>query len=289
MKRILVPTDFSENALVAITYAAEMAVRTGASVHLLHASGIGHDKFIKPVSIYEKYNNLVLDESNEKLQELISVLKNNYPGVDFFSEVEPEQHITEAIKKYVKEHNIELVIMGTKGATGLKSVLMGSVAATTVTQTAVPVLTLPQHFIPDVPKQFLLATNHFEQNSGVTATLLELVHVFSSALHLVMFIDPSKSDIADEVRLREKFLEYESFLKKKHPSLYLQSHVLEGNSLEDALELYSLKNNIDIICLVSYPKSFFEKLFLKSTTRNMTFHSRLPVLAIPGLPKTIPA
>jgi nucleotide-binding universal stress UspA family protein len=282
MKRILVPTDFSDNALKAATYAVEVAARTGASVHLLHASGIGHDKFTRPVSIYEKYNNLVLDESNEKLQKLRAVLEDNYPGISFFTEVEPEQHTVDAIKAYVEEHHIDLVIMGTKGSSGIKSVLMGSTAASTISDSKVPVLTLPSHFIPSPPGEILLAINHFDEDPFMVDSFMDILNAFSSVLHVVLFINPSKTDIGDQVILREKHDDYVRFIIKKYPSLEVQARVLEGDSLEDALELYSLQNDIDIISLISHRPGFFDRIFLKSTTRNMTFHSRIPVLAIPG-------
>ena len=111
---------------------------------------------------------------------------------------------------------------------------------------------------------------------------MDILNAFSSILHIVIFINPVKSDIAEQVYLREKHEDYILFIQKKYPGLGIISKVLEGDSLEDALELYSLQNDIDIISLISHRPGFFDRIFLKSTTRNMTFHSKIPVLAIPG-------
>jgi nucleotide-binding universal stress UspA family protein len=283
MRKILVPTDFSENALKAASYAAEIATKNGACIFLLHAAEMGHDKFYQPVSMYEKYNNLVLDEDKERLEALRSLLQSNFPACIVETHIEAESGIAESIHRFSNSNDIDLIIMGTHGATGLKSVLMGSVAASVISGSKIPVLAIPDEYIPRPPQAILLATNQFEEDREMMERLMDLVRIFPALLHVVVFLDKGQDDAADYVQQTAKLHRYIEYLEENFPDVNLKPSVIEGEDLDDALELYRLRNDIDVIALISYPKSFFEKLFQKSTSRRMAFHSKVPVLAIPAL------
>jgi nucleotide-binding universal stress UspA family protein len=283
MRKILVPTDFSENALKAASYAAEIASKNGACIYLLHAAEMGHEKFYQPVSMYEKYNNLVLDEDKDRLENLRSLLQSNFPACIVETHIEAESGIAESIHRFCRSQEIDIIIMGTHGASGLKSVLLGSVAASVISGSKIPVLAIPAEYTPQPPQAILLATNQFEEDSEMLGRLMDLVKIFPALLHVVVFVDKEHDDAADYITQTTRLHRYVEFLEESFPDVNLKPSVLEGEDIEDALELYRLRNDIDMIALISYPKSFFEKIFQKSTSRKLAFHSKIPVLAIPAI------
>ncbi|MBA2746666.1 MAG: universal stress protein [Flavisolibacter sp.] len=283
MKNILVPTDFSDNALKATMYGCEIALKRGAKVHLLHAAEMGHEAFYQPVSMYEKYNNLVLDENKERINTLRSLLQKNYPGCSFITTIDAQAGVAAAVIKYSTEKDIDLVVMGTQGASGIKAVVMGSVATSVMSASKVPVLAIPTDHVPDAPQNILLATNSFEKDLTLTNPLMNLVKLLGCTLHVVVFIDKANADAADYVGNMAKMEQYKTFLHQHYPRLSIVSHVIEGESLEDSIELYSLRNNIGMIALISHKKSFLERLFQQSVTRKMAFHSKIPILSIPAV------
>ncbi len=283
MKNVLVPTDFSDNALKATIYAAEMAKLSGAKIHFLHAARMGNEKISNPASIFERYNNLVLEESNGKLVALKELVEHNYGELEIEMHVDPDSDIAEAINNYSNNNHVDLVVMGTQGASGIKSVIIGSVAASVMAQSRIPVLSIPADFMPRQPSSFLFATNHFEEDLTLLNPLAQLINLFSAQLQVAVFLDKERSDAADHTSNMKKMESYTRFLKKLLPATLIDTKVIEGDDVEHALELYSLRNDIDIIALISYPKSFMEKLFQKSVTRKMAFHSKIPVFSIPKL------
>jgi nucleotide-binding universal stress UspA family protein len=72
-------------------------------------------------------------------------------------------------------------------------------------------------------------------------------------------------------------------LKETFPDVIFKGELLRGEDFEMAIDQYSNKNEVDIIAMVTYPKSFFEKVLQKSVTKKMAFNSTIPILAIPGI------
>ena len=72
-------------------------------------------------------------------------------------------------------------------------------------------------------------------------------------------------------------------MKEIFPDVIFKGELLEGKNFEIAIDSYSNKNEVDMIAMTTYPKSFFERVLLKSVTKNMAFHSTIPILAIPGI------
>ena len=114
INQILVPTDFSENAQRAVSYAVELAKQCSAKLHLLR----------------------ILNESQDALDEQAKVIAA--AGVEHFTAIR-EGTVHEVIRDYAKEHDVDLVIVGTHGRTGVSKLMYGSVTEPcSVSTSAVP-------------------------------------------------------------------------------------------------------------------------------------------------------
>ncbi len=144
MKRILVPTDFSKTAGNALTFALEIARRTGASVHVAH--------FTRPYEGIENniYNALLIDEYlDQKRRGLANWLKK-YTRNGAFEEVVVTTGVdlgmaASSIVEAAQKGHFDLICMGTTGASGLLGMLLGSVAGGVIGSSRVPVLVVPKN------------------------------------------------------------------------------------------------------------------------------------------------
>jgi nucleotide-binding universal stress UspA family protein len=146
LRRILVPTDFSKSSRNALTYGAAFAARFGAEVYLLHVvqdlalfipEAVMVPPVVPPVEQFVSAARLALERALGEL---------SLPDVRVTPEV-VEGAPFEEIVRYARERDIDLIVMGTHGHTGLAHILMGSVAEKVVRRAPCPVLTVrhPEH------------------------------------------------------------------------------------------------------------------------------------------------
>jgi universal stress protein A len=141
LKRILLPTDFSEHSATATKYACEMATKFDAELHLLHAleiQGSGPPAFVMGLALpsyihesrvaAEKSMTRVLDAEWAADRTVVHAIVEGSPKVE--------------IIQYARKHDIDLIVLATHGRTGLSHIIMGSVAETIVRTAECPVLTV---------------------------------------------------------------------------------------------------------------------------------------------------
>ena len=281
MQKILVPTDFSSPAMKAATYAAEIAQKTEATIFLLHV--------IEPIAeglrqhdvLHERLHD---ENANAGLSELDTMQKSIaeiYPHVKIETEL-AKGTIINSILAFADEQQMDLIVMGTTGATGLKEFFMGSVAAGTISRTKIPVLTVPAGYEMEPPDGILFATNKFEENIEILNPIVTLAKFFSATVHVAVFVDTDDAEAADYVYNTRHLNQYMNFLKKTFPDTNFKGELLEGSDFEITVDKYDINHELDIIAMITYPKSFWEKMMRKSMTKKMAFHSTIPLLAIPA-------
>jgi nucleotide-binding universal stress UspA family protein len=142
MQTILVPTDFSSHSDKALDLAKKLATLTGGKIHLLHCYQINVGG-VSPygITMPEEFNRQVRDAAAMQVDELEKNVAADGIAV--------EAHITprfpsEAISDLAAELGADLIVMGTRGSTGLKHILLGSVAERTLRIAPCPVLTVKQ-------------------------------------------------------------------------------------------------------------------------------------------------
>ncbi len=282
MQKILVPTDFSKNALKAITYASEIALKSGGTIYLMHV--------IEPsinMATMQSDSNRPKDikEKSFMLKIARDTVVAIYPGLKVITHLGGGS-TDEAIVFFAKKENMDLIVMGTTGASGLKKFFLGSVAAATIANVNIPVLTVPAAYTPEEPVNFLFATNQFEKDKKILDQVFNLSGIFSATVHIVVFKEKDGEQHADLIYNAEQLNDYLHFLRDNYPAVSLKAELLEGDDFETTLDEYKHQHAIDLIAMVTYPKSFWERILNKSATKQMAFHSTTPLLAIPANLKT---
>lgn len=283
MKKILVPTDFSVNAMKAITYAIAIAKRSGATIYLLHIIEPVIDHIHQPSIMHDRLQHEIIAGRTHDLTLLKKTLMEAHHGVAITTALESGV-VTTAILDYAKKLAPDLIVMGTQGASHLKEVFWGSVTGGLIAKTTIPVLAVPMHYAMQQPDSIVFATNHFEKNTRQISRFIELARLFKAVVHVVVFIDTDTGSVFEYVDYQKKLADYLTFIKKAYPDITFTGQLLEGRKFEMTLEEYDRKNGIDMIVMITYHKSFWEKLMKRSITKKMAFHSKIPVLAMPEMP-----
>lgn len=280
MKKILVPVDFSANALKAGLYAAEIAVKSNAAVCFAHVAEPGTVQIHQPFILHEKYYQLAAEDRKAAIQQFTQNFTAMYPSLNITTAL-LDGPTADAIVEYSREYDFDLIVMGTKGAGPLKEILIGSITALVIAKSSIPVLAVPQEYELEEPDALLLATNHFEKDTNLLNPVIEIARLFSAAVHVVLFEEAVEEPKAAQDQNEQLLQQYLHFLQTTYPGISFKSELLKGSSFEGAIERYYVNNEPDIIAMVTYPHNFLQKMMRKSMTRKMAMHSRIPILALP--------
>ncbi len=191
MKKILVPCDFSEQAVNAFRFAIDIAGQSKGEVHLVHVIELPvmHDSVLMPVMSFEE---ALLKELREKAEKEFKKLTNKYGGNSkIISTVifgTPSRMITD----YVAEYAIDLVVMGTKGASGVKEVLIGSNAEKVVRRSPVPVIAIKKYVKASSIKNIVFPnTLDTEAQEDLVMKVKALQNFFKAQIHIVWINTPT--------------------------------------------------------------------------------------------------
>jgi nucleotide-binding universal stress UspA family protein len=139
--RILVPTDFSERARMALSYGVTLAERFGSTLHVLHVVEVVADvsPLTQELGARDELEREIVDRAGGELNQLLAADNRKRLKVEFA--VEWGVPFTEIIR-YAQARQIELIAMGTHGSGGVKRLILGSVAENVVRSAPCPVLTV---------------------------------------------------------------------------------------------------------------------------------------------------
>lgn len=280
MKKILVPTDFSNNSLKAAVFAAEMAQKANATIYLVHILNMESEKVFQPLPLWDRYKELTIADRKEELEAFEDKISQLYPEVKIKAEVADHSPVG-GIIKYSQKIQADIIVMGTKGTTGLHEVFMGSVAAGVIQKSDIPVLVVPAASKAIQIDSILFATNHFEENKAILDLITRLASLYGAIIRVAVFIDTDTASAADYMDSTRRLELYKTFLKNTYPRTSFKSTLVEGIHFENSIEDYCIENGVDLVALIPYPKSFFEKMIHAPAAQRMVFHSAIPILTIP--------
>jgi nucleotide-binding universal stress UspA family protein len=267
IKNILVPTDFSEVANSAVNVAAEIARKSGATLHLLN---IVHVPVIDPYTPAQTISNIT-DTGKDEAQKNLAKLSNELEGVNSEIYVKAGFAIDE-ILGFATANDVDLIVMGTTGSSGVEEVLLGSNAAGVVEKSKIPVLCIPDEMEKFAAKDIVYASDLEKNDIAVINKLLDVAKVFNSNFHILHvhndemhFTHDNPEDIFRAVKDQTGY-----------PSL--SYHQVEAENTRATIEEFIEKMPCDILAMAKHHRSFFDKLFHSSLTKKMVNHSHIPVL-----------
>ncbi len=263
---ILLPTDFSENADLATEFAFDLAAKSNGVVTVFHAYDLPYSDRSMSTSLLD----VMKENAETNMAELEKKLKLKYP-LNFKTLIRlgnPIRLITESAKL----GDIDMIVMGTKGASGLEEILIGSNAASVIQNCDKPVLVIPPQaelksiskivfacdLDPKVQDQPIQRLAHFAK---VNNAKIDIVHV------------QNDSSTAPQGGSRE-------FYSNNLGDVEHEFTILRSENVEEAITGEAEKENAEVVAAISKRYGFIEGLFHRSMTSKLAYHTRLPLLVL---------
>ena len=277
MMQILVPTDFSENAWNAIKYGLKLFENINCTFYLLHINPIptysGAGSSVKGSS--KMVQESVMKESKESLQQLLLRIEN-IPASTKHSFVTVALHdfFVDSIRREVETKKIDLIIMGTKGSSGLKKATMGSNTGDVITKVRCPLLAVPENAVFIKPEEIAFPTDYYlRYDLKVLNTLIELSRMNKSVLRVVHI--SKKGEELNEEQLKNK-----EFLNDYLQDIEHSFHWLTGTDLETAVQCFTESRDIDMIAMVAKNLNFFQRILFRPKVEQISYHTDIPFLVL---------
>jgi nucleotide-binding universal stress UspA family protein len=274
MKRILFPTDFSEAANTAFMYALRFADSFGAELLILHVYDLPIvETPAMPDSTQEIFDIVEMNQFNsfkDQLPELHEVAQNNNLGHVQMRNILLYGDLIYNIKKICKEEVVDLIVMGTKGASGLKETFMGSTTASVIANSTVPVLGIPAEAEYHPIKNIAFTTQYNDKDNHALVQALEIANKYNAATHCVYIENKDNGADVAHTKIEE--------WKQLYANQNIDFYTLHDDNVEHAMLDFMEKQQIDLVIMRTHKRSFFEGLFHKSLTKKMAYHTKVPLL-----------
>jgi nucleotide-binding universal stress UspA family protein len=273
MKTIIVPTDFSPTATNAMNFATDMAVNINAGIMLLHVYQV-------PVSMTDVPVVLVsVDElrksSEAKLQELKEALTHITSGnIKIYTEARLGD-VSDELEDVCKHIQPFAVIMGTSGASGVERIFFGSTALTAIRHLTWPVIVVPpgKEYGTGIKKIGFACDFEKVVESTPVQFIKNMVKEFNAELH-VLNVDHEGKHFKPGTP--EESLMLHTLLGDLDPNYHFIEHV----DVEDGINEFVEKNNIDLLITIPKKHNLLDSLFKKSSTKQLVTQSHVPVMCV---------
>ena len=163
MKKILLPTDFSDNARDAINYAMQFFKNEACHFYIVHVQKASHyiTDDLMTASVNTTIHESVVGTTKKKLNQIVAELKATYDAEDYkYNTLIDYGGFVDALKKVIRFKDIDMIIMGTNGVTGAEEILFGSNTINVIRKVDCPLIIIPQGFKFTIPKTILYAMDH---------------------------------------------------------------------------------------------------------------------------------
>ncbi len=266
IKKILVPTDFSESATKAFLFAQKLAKNFGATLKLIHVYRTDLGVPVPETMAFQ----LLEARRDEALYKMESFLKKASNTLKIETVVEmgfPSDLLIDYSKN--KKEEIDLIIMGTKGEHNIAEMILGSVSTAVIRDAACPVLAIPENCKDDDIIEIAYATDLKSDNADSLKEAAEIAKLFNALLYCVtvdVFGDNNSSE------------------KNRFSALITENGIdtnlteIKSDTVEHGLDTYIHENGIDMLIMYRPHRTFFEKIFHSSTTKQVALHSSVPLL-----------
>ncbi|MFT4849850.1 MAG: nucleotide-binding universal stress UspA family protein [Sediminicola sp.] len=275
MKNILLPTDFSENSINAIDYAVKLFSNSEIKFHILNVQIIS-DYTTSELMTSSPSNSVykeVLDDNKLKIEKLVEKLEAENSSQKFtFKKLLDYDVCTDAIRQAVKLYEIDLIIMGTNGATGAKEVIFGSNTIKVIRNINCPIIAVPEKFSFSKIKRILFSIHSpLKTSYSGLKPLRSILRIYEPDLDVLEITEDTKQLKKEEDDLFIKDILYEfdfnKFEIKKVPFLY-------------AIEVFQQLMPVDLHALLIEKESFIDRIIFGSKTSNITYNSKVPLLVL---------
>jgi len=272
MKKILVPTDFSDQANYALEVAAQLARKNNGEIYLLHMLDLPLNQI--PELGGDTVGNIpeamfFMKLAHNKFEEILS--KDFLKGITIHETVDFHQTF-EGIKNTCKEHQVDMIIMGSHGASGLKEMFIGSNTEKVVRTSDVPVLVIKNEHENFTINDFVFASDFKNDSKETYKQATELAEAFHSKMHLLFVNTPN--NFTTTATANARILD---FIKGSDFNNY-EINIFNDESVEKGILNFSHIIGADLIGISTHGRQGIAHFFNGSISEDLVNHAKRPVI-----------
>lgn len=275
IERILFPTDFSDISRNAFHYTLLLADKLQAMISVVHVVYPQYEGMDLPV-IAAQATQQRLEAAREVLESFVdSAVDQLVDTLEHTANIETHLEIggpVTAIADLVRREGIDLVVMGTHGEHNAFEQFMGSLTSETILKVPCHVLAIPENARLETLRFVAFSSSLRENDPFLIWETSQLLSAFNPIFRIVHL--PDGEDLDKKIQMED----FEKFFSEKAPGLQITYHTLEGEELYESLNEFADNYDIDLVVMASPHRSFFERLFHKSQTRQVALHTKTPLL-----------
>ncbi|WP_178988330.1 universal stress protein [Winogradskyella schleiferi] len=272
-KNILLPTDFSDNAWCAAVYALKLYANVECDFYFLHSWSVLSNT--ARTYITSKYVNTVKEKALQQLADLKHTAENaNVNANHSFEIILSKEKLQKAITTAVEKHKIDLIVMGTKGASKTRELFFGSNTVNTIKSKLCPIFVVPDEYDFVTPKQIAFPTDF---NRFYGEELLPIKHLADMNNSKIRIVHITKN--SNLTSMQDYNLAMLKVYLENHPHTFhwMPDYANKVQEINDFIE----ELDINILVMINYQHSFIEKVMNEPVVHKIGFHPKIPFLAIP--------
>lgn len=268
MKKIVVPTDFSETSFNAVAYAYALADHINGVINLTHCY------LPSAVDVNTLTENTIKEMKEKQLDEFYEKVSTQWVGekkegpmiVKSFKLGFPVDEIV----NLADEENA-FIVLGSTGDTGAFKKFFGSISTTVAQKSNQPVFIIPPNAVFKPIKKIAYACEHDEIPNKMMDTIDEIATMMGAEVHLVHV---EKNDEMD------MYFDLIKIWNSKYPETTVENHFIHAEEVSEGLSAFVEDKDIDLLVMVHKHRGFLENLFHKSQTKQMSINSKTPLLVL---------
>jgi nucleotide-binding universal stress UspA family protein len=278
MKTILIPTDFSDNAWHAISYAMNFFKDENCTFYLLHTYSpafyrmdyaVGGPSFSAIPDVGVDISLMGLEKTVADIEEAYGNPKHTYEIVSSFNT------LTDEIRDLVEKKPIDLVVMGTQGASGAKEVFLGSNTVFVIRKATVPVMAIPEKVKYHPIRNILFPSDYLSRYSPeALKPILYIARMHQARITLLHVIEEGGFSSGQK--------ENKAHLERHLEELEYETVELEGALMPDAVLEYTEAHPVDLLVMMNRKHSFLERLMLRQNIDRIGFQVQIPLMVVPN-------
>jgi nucleotide-binding universal stress UspA family protein len=272
MIKILVPTDFSSNAEHALAYAVNIAGEIGARLSILHV-------IQPPVTRKNLVYPMVMEELNKARQEASAKLTKKCKAISEEYEIAcnfqvATGNIIEEISKAAESYNANLIIMGTKGSSGINRLLFGSNTAAVIEAVPCMVIAVPGQTGIFAPRKIVFATNYQDTDMETLKRLYSLCDLLKAELAIIHVTKEAHQSDRDLIEEFAKAVASET----EGPQPYY--YVVSNNDVAKGIQAFVESTGSHLVVLSMRKRTLVDKILNPSITKTLANQAKYPLLAV---------
>ena len=275
MKNILVPTDFSENSIQALKYAELLFSTLECNFYLLYVGSLLDTKN-DVESFYETDKSD--DNTKERLTELVKEIREHSTEAHhFFFPLHEYGFFIPTIKKHLEENDIDLIVMGTKGASGLKEKEVGSKAGDVITRVQCNTLVVPIQVELSKPREIAFPTDfNIFYSLKILRPMEEMVKLGKAQFRIMNALKEGDGLNLEQEKNKEYLLD---FMDDTFPGNY-SFHTITNQKVKEAIQCFVESRDVDMMIMVAKNLNFIQQILFDSIVERISFHTKIPFYVI---------